>query len=188
MHIHFPYTILELKELPDVNNVKHKSIYLFLTLACFVGIVLIFIFDGYLGLYETLTATGTNFPQKIDTEQWQQQEKYGGAPGINVESSGDIPFTYEVDNRRFVSYTADIDISLWHGQSRLADIKSAALALGAFGGEKVEFTVDFANYLPDNLPAQTGYDFIILIKRGEIERRVNVFLSPILIPKVPLGR
>lgn len=163
---------------------KHKNIYLFITLACFIGIILIFIFDGYLGLYDTLSVTGVNFPQKIDIEQWQQQEEFGFAPGINIESGGDIPFTYEVDNRRFSSYQATIDISLWHNQAKLADLKSETLALGAFGTEKVEWSTDFTGFIPDNLPTQMSYDFTILIKRGETERRINVYISPnFFIPK-----
>jgi hypothetical protein len=169
---------------------KHKSIYLYLAIACFLGIVLIFIFDGYLGLYDSLSMKDINYPQKIDTEQWQQQEKFGYAPQITIESGGDIPFTYEVDNRRFTSYQATVDISLWHNQSKILDIKSATLALGAFDSQKLEWVTDFSNYIPDNLPAGTGYNFIILVKRGDIERQVVVNIIPVIpIPKpaVPQG-
>lgn len=157
---------------------KYKSIYLYLTLACFLAIIVIFIFDGYLGLYDSLSVKGINFPQKIDTEQWQQQDEFGYAPQITIESGGDIPFTYEVDNRRFTSYEAPVDISLWHNQSKILDIKSETIALGVFGNEQMDWVLNFDEYTPDNLPAGTSYDFTILIKRGEIERRVIVYITP----------
>ena len=57
--------------------VKHKNLYLFLTLACFLGIVLIFVFDGYMGVYDSLVMNNGQFPQTITSDQWDQQEKFG---------------------------------------------------------------------------------------------------------------
>ena len=93
-------------------------------------------------------------------------------------SGGNVSFSYEVDNRRFSHYEADIDVSLWHNQVKLADLQSKTLALGAFDTEQVDWVLSTDNYIPENLPAGTNYDLIVLIKRGEIERRVILYVSP----------
>jgi hypothetical protein len=170
------------------TTVKHKSIYLYLALACFLGIIIIFIFDGYLGLYDSLSVKSINLTQKVDTELWQQGDRFGYVPSVSVDSGGDIPFTYEVDNRRFYSYEATVAISLWNNQSKIMDIKSETLTLGAFGKGQVDWALNFDDYIPDNLPAGSTYDFTILINRGDVERRVIVYISPVIpLPKPPLA-
>jgi hypothetical protein len=164
---------------------KNKNLYLYLTLACFVGIILIFVFDGYMGLYESLATTDVNYPQQISEEQWQQEGRYG-MPWISIETGGDTTFQYVVDNRRFSGYTAVIDVSLWYNQAKLADLKSETLTLGAFDKGEVDWVLNIDDYLPANAPSGTNYNFTIIIKRGEIERRVMLNVnSTITIPKPP---
>jgi hypothetical protein len=167
----------------DGMAIKHKNLYLYLTLACFVGIILIFIFDGYMGLYDSLSVTGVDFPQKITNDQWQQQDRYGVSV-MNIGGGGDVPFSYEVDNRLFSSYKADINVSLWHDQAKVADLQSKTLTLGAFDKGQVDWVLNIDDFVPENLPAGTNYDFTVVIKRGEIERRVILYVSPdVFLPK-----
>jgi hypothetical protein len=162
---------------------KNKNLYLYLTLACFVGIILIFIFDGYMGFYESLETTGVNYPQQISEEQWQREDRYG-MPGISIETGGDIHFQYVVDNRRFSGYTALIDVSLWYNQEKLADLKSESLTLGAFDKGEVDWALNIDDYLPANASSETRYNFTLIINRGETERRVILYVNPtIAIPK-----
>jgi hypothetical protein len=162
---------------------KHKTLYLYLALICFVGIILIFVFDGYMGLYESLATTGVNYPQQITEDQWQQQDRYG-MPGLSIERGGDITFQYTVDNRRFSGYTAAIDVTLWYNQEKITDLKSATLELGAFSKGQVDWVLNIDNYLPADVPAGTNYNFTLIIKRGEIEHRVMLYVNPaISIPK-----
>jgi len=161
---------------------KHRNIYLFLTLACFIGIILVFVFDGYMGLYDSLTVTSTGFPQEITPEQWGDQGRNGGAP-VFIDANGEMSFSYQVDNRRFFPYRADVDVSLWYNQSKLADLASETISLGAFGGGQVDWTLDVVAYVPENLPANSTLDFTILIKRGEIERRVIFYYNTSIPPK-----
>ena len=163
---------------------KHRNIYLYLTLACFIGIILVFVFDGYLGLYDSLTVTGTDYPQEITPEQWSQQDRFGGGP-VFIEANGEMSFSYKVDNRRFLPYRADVDVSLWYNQSKLADLASETISLGAFGGGQVDWMLDVAGYVPENLPANTTLSFTILITRGEIERSVIFYYNSAL-PNIPV--
>jgi hypothetical protein len=166
---------------------KSKNLYLYLALACFVGIILIFIFDGYMGFYESLSTTDVNYPQQITEEQWQQENRYG-LPGLSIERGGDITYQYVVDNRQFSSYAAEIDVSLWQNQVKMADLTSETLTLGAFGKGEVDWVLNMDDYLPAEIPAGANYNFTIVIKRGEIERRVMLYVNPtIIIPKpVPI--
>jgi hypothetical protein len=162
---------------------KNKNLYLYLALACFVGIILIFVFDGYMGLYESLATTDVNFPQQVTEDQWQNEGRYG-PPGISIEPGGDTNFQYMVDNRRFSSYTAEIDVSLWQNQVKMADLKSETLTLGAFRKGEVDWVLNIGDYLPAGIPAGANYNFTIIIKRGDIERRVMLYVNPtIIIPK-----
>ena len=55
-----------------------KNLYLYLALACFLGIVLIFLFDGYLGVYDSLQADNGTYAQQVAAEQWQEQDRFEG--------------------------------------------------------------------------------------------------------------
>jgi hypothetical protein len=159
---------------------KHKTIYLFLALACFLGVVLIFVFDGYIGLYESLDTTSGNFPGTITQDQWQNENRYG-PPTLSIERAEDTAFRYQVDNRRFTSFEATVNISLWYNQRKLANLESQTLELGAFSKGQVEWVMNINDYLTDN--ATPGTSFTLVIDRGGIERRVYLYISPVI--KIP---
>src|SRR4030067_86051 len=102
--------------------VKRNNIFLYLALACFLGIILVFIFDGYMGVYDSLTINAGEFPQKIEADQWTQQDRYGYLPSSNIARSSRLPLTYDVDNRQFSSYTAQVEASVWHSQEKVIDL------------------------------------------------------------------
>ena len=158
--------------------VKHRNLFLYLTLACFLGIILIFIFDGYMGVYDNLSITSGEFPQKIEADQWARQEKYGSS--ASVERGGKIDFTYEVDNHQFSSYTADVEVSVWHSQEKVADLIAQPMSLGSFGKGQVKWVLDTAELVPAEVSPEQRYDFTVVIKRGEIERNIVVHVSEVL--------
>lgn len=162
---------------------KHKNLFLYLTLACFVGLILVFIFDGYMGFHDSVLVTAREFSQKIEADQWSQEDRYGYLPSTNVEWGGKVDFSYEVDNRRFSSYTADIEVSVWHSQEKVSDLLVQTVALGSFDKEEVKWVVDTSALLPEDAPSEQGYQYTIIIKRGEIERKIVVDVSPT--PYVP---
>jgi hypothetical protein len=159
-------------------TVKHRNLYLYLTLVCFLGIIVIFIIDGYMGIHDTLSITAREYPQKIEADQWSQQARNGYIPTVNVEWGGKAAFRYEVDNHQFSSYTADITVSVWHSQAKVADLVAQPMSVASFERGQLEWVVDTAELLPKSaLPAQ-GYQYTVIIKRGEIERKVIVDISP----------
>jgi len=149
--------------------VKHKILYLYLALACFLGIVLIFIFDGYMGVYDTLTVKSGEEERKIEDATWER-DYWSTAVNWGEKAY----FSYEVDNRRFSTYMADIEVTAWHSLEKVSDILSQTVSINAFGKEQVEWIIDTAELVPADAPPEQGYEFTMIIQRGEIERRFIV--------------
>jgi hypothetical protein len=147
-----------------------KNIFLFLTLACFIGIILIFVFDGYMGLYDKLTMTSGEQTQTIEPEQWAENERYGYSAGLYAFNAETLSFSYEVDNRHIASYEADIEVSIWQNQAKIADILSGDIVIRAFGKDTVTWDIEAAALATDNTSIDN--QFTLEIKHGEILRKV----------------
>jgi hypothetical protein len=157
---------------------KYKTIYLLLALACFLGIIAIFVFDGYMGVYDTLRIDNGQFPQTIATEQWQQQEEFGYPPTVSLDRDRSVNLTYIVENHRFSTYSADVAISLWDGADKVGDVAAGRVSADAFGSGELTFTMNAGGYIPADYPPETSYNLIMLIERGGVERRVSVYINP----------
>jgi len=153
--------------------VKHKILYLYLAVACFVGIILIFVFDGYIGVYDTLIVKAGEDERKIEADYWQRGDRDWP---LDVEWGGKAFFYYEVDNRRFSTYTADIEVSVWHSLEKVSDILLQTVEINSFDKQQVEWVVDAAVLVPADAPSEQGYEFTIYINRGEVERRFIVYI------------
>jgi len=158
--------------------VKHKNLYLYLTLVCFIGIILIFVFDGYMGVYDTLIMDNGQYQQKVEADQWSQPEKYGYLTSTGVERGGRIEFTYSVENHRFSKYTDVVEVTLFYGQDKLADIVKESLAVSAFNKSELNWSLDSVKFVPSDYPAEQMYNLTMLIKRGETERKIMINISP----------
>jgi hypothetical protein len=157
---------------------RHKTLYLLLALACFLGIIVIFIFDGYLGVYDTLRIDNGQFPQTITTEQWQQQEEFGYPPSVSVDRDRSVNLTYTVENHRFSAYSADVRVSLFYGVDKVGDVTAGRVESRAFGSGEFTFVVNAGDFLPADYPTDQSYNLNMLIERGDVERRVMVYINP----------
>ena len=153
---------------------RPRNLYLYLTLICFLGLIAIFIADGYMGIYDTIYLTTGEREQAIDADIWLQQ---GRLWSTGVDRDEKAFFRYEIDNRRFSSYTADIEVSIWRMQEKLQTITSQPITIGSFAKEQVEWVVDSADILPADIPAEQNYEYTVVIKRGEIERRLIININ-----------
>ena len=158
-----------------------KNLYLYLTLACFFGLIAIFIVDGYLGIYDSLEITAGEQPQTIEADEWLLQEKFG-VRGVGVNRDERVSFTYEVDNRQFSTYSANIAVSVWHSQQKVRDLISQEIAITAFDKGQLEWVIDTTELLPSDIPPEQGYEFTVIIERGEIERKIIVYINPSAYP------
>ena len=160
---------------------KRRNLFLYLTLACFFGLIAIFIVDGYLGVYDTLSVTAGEREQVIEPDYWLRQGR--DSQWVNVGWGEQAFFSYEVDNRRFSSYAADIEVSVWHSQEKVRDLVSQSVSIGAFDKGQLEWAVDSVELLPADAPPEQGYQYTVLIRMGEVERRVIMAISPYFSPK-----
>jgi len=156
---------------------KRTNLFLYLTLACFFGLVAIFIIDGYLGIYDTVYVTAGEYEEEIEPDFWLRHDRTWST-GVNWGEK--VFFRYEVDNRQFSSYTADVDVSVWHGGEKVGDLVSQQILISAFDKGQLEWTMDTTEFLPTQ-PEQS-YQYTVIIDRGEIERKIIVSLSPFLYP------
>jgi len=162
---------------------KRRNLYLYLTLICFFGIIAIFIVDGYMGVYDTVYITAGEREQKIESDVWQRVDPFWST-GI---TRGEKAFIrYEVDNRQFSRYEADIDVSVWRMQQKVNDVLSQHMEVGAFNKVNVEWTIDSAELLPPDAPLEQGYDYTLTIKRGELERNIILYINPSPYPVKPV--
>lgn len=160
-----------------------KKLFLYLTLACFFGLIAIFIADGYLGIYDTIYVTVGEREEKIEADFWLRQSPIKpvgvkNAYYVSANWEEKIFFRYEVDNRRFSSYTADIEVAVWHSQEKIYDLVSQHIQIGAFDKEQLEWVLDTAEFLPSDVPPEQSYEFTVTIKRGQVERNIIVYINP----------
>jgi hypothetical protein len=158
--------------------VKHKNLYLYLTLACFLGIILIFIFDGYMGVYDSLVMDNGQYPQTVEADQWSQPERYGYLTSTGVERGGRIDFTYTVENHRFSTYTDAVEVTLFYGQDKLADMVKEQIVARSFNKSELKWSLDSVKFVPSDYPAEQSYNLTMFIKRGGTERKILINITP----------
>ncbi len=158
------------------KTTQRKNLYLFLTIAFFLAIIAIFIFDGYMGTYDTVRMTTQEREEVIEPDYWSRDYP----PSIWTEEGQDIYFRYELDNRRFSTYSADVEAAVWFGETKHSDLISQAVAIGGFDKEELEWVVDTGLLRPTDIPENQDYEFSVIIKRDGVERRIIVHISSLL--------
>jgi len=154
---------------------KRKNLFLYLTLACFFGLITLFIVGGYLGIYDTISITTGEREEKIESDFWFQQD-VSWSIGTNQDEK--VFFSYEVDNRQFSSYSADVNVSVWRNQEKVYDLLSQQLMIDTFDKGQLEWVLDTAEFLPSDIPPEQGYQYTVIIKRGEVERKIIMYINP----------
>jgi len=151
-----------------------RSLFLYLALACFAGLLAIFVVDGYIGIYETLYITAGEREEKIEPDFWLREGRIWSV-GANREET--VFFRYTVANRRFSSHESDIEVSVWHSQEKVRELMSQPISIAAFDTEELEWIIDTAEFLPDEDEAEQVYEYTVIIRQGEIERKIILFLN-----------
>jgi len=142
-----------------------------------LGLIAIFIFDGYMGIYDTLSITAGEQEQIIEADTWLRQDKFQFQQTARVDRGEKAFFSYEVDNRRFSSYTADVEVSAWRMQEKVLDVVSQPIAVASFDKGQVEWVIDTTDILPSDIPPEQSYEYTVIIKRGEIERNIILYVN-----------
>ncbi len=154
---------------------RPRNLFLYLALACFLGLVVIFVVDGYMGVYDTIYITAGGQEQKIEADFRSQEYNVWSMGAIYGET---VSFRYEVDNRRFSTYSADVEVSVWSRQQKVLDLLSEQMQIASFDKGQLEWVVDTSELEP--VPPEEFVEYTVIIKRGELERRIILFLDPFL--------
>ena len=162
---------------------KRRNLFLYLTLACFVGIIAIFVVDGYLGVYDTVYITAGEREQEIEPDFWLRGDRVWST---GVSQGERVFFRYEVDNRQFSRYSAHMEVSIWRMQERVLDVVSQPMVVAPFDKGEVEWVLDTAELKPGDIPPEQAYQYSVIIDHGEIERKVILSVNPSLFPKPPI--
>ena len=148
-----------------------RRISLFLGLACFIGILIIFGVNGFLGVYDTIYVTAGEYEQTICPESFKYNQEDSH---VEVECGEIIHFRYELNNRRFSSYSAPVQASVWIGKQKVADLFSRDIRIKPFGKVMLEWDFDIVEQLG---PESIVGTYTVKVKRGEVERNVIVEVS-----------
>ena len=146
-------------------------------MATFLGLIAIFILDGYIGLYDTLRINAGEFEQKIEPDFWLQPDRYERFWSTGTNRGETVFFRYEIDNRHFSSYQADIEVSVWHSQEKIQDLVLQQVTIPAFAKQEVEWAIDTAELAPADAPLEQRYNYTVVIRMGEIERRTVLYIN-----------
>jgi hypothetical protein len=150
-----------------------RNLYLYLAIACFVGIIAIFVIDGYLGVYDTFYITANEHEQEISPDYWLhfKHRGYSYPYSVGAEWGRTVRFRYEIDNRRFSSYPTPIKATVWKENEKILDLFSEDRLIKPFDKAMVEWALD-----SEQLQSQ-GFsvgEYTVKIEREGMERKIIV--------------
>jgi len=152
-----------------------RNLFLYLAIACFIGLMAIFIVDGYMGIYDTVYVTADEREREIAPDYWQRQLRgYAYPYHMGAEWGEPVYFRYQIDNRCFSTYSTTVEASVWKSNEKVVDLFRQDISVSAF--DKV--TVDWI--LPAQELGKTGLgvgEYTVKIKRGEVELGRGIVLD-----------
>jgi hypothetical protein len=158
------------KNKPKTSAFK-RNIYLGLTLAFFLALIAVFVFDGYMGIYDTVTVITQEREETIEPEYWLRD---GYSNYIWTDEGQDISFHYELENRCLSDYTADVEVAIWFGESKQSVVLTDTVAIGGFDSHEWDWVIDTATLRPADIPEPYDYEFSVIITRDGVELRTVV--------------
>jgi hypothetical protein len=155
---------------------KRRNLFLYLALACFLALIVIFFVDGYMGIYDTIYITVGERQEIIESDYWLAPSS---APAgfeidyyISAEWGQKLSFRYEIDNRHFSTYSTLVQASVWQENEKLLDLFSEEKSMGPFDRATMEWTLSSEDL--GQLVAGASTQYTIKISYGEVTRRIVV--------------
>ena len=128
-----------------------------------------------------LTFRGQTFRDGVDITPGELYRwlRTGGTGTAHASWGEEAKFEYEIDNRWFSTYSADVQVSLWHNQKKLRDlVPPHKIAIAPFDKERLKWVVDTVELEPSGSPTppEEYYRYVIIIKSGETERKISLYI------------
>jgi len=159
-----------------------RHLFLYLALACFIGLIAIFIVDGYLGIYDTVYVTAGEYEQKIEPDHWY---RYRYEPSVPAAWDTKVFFRYEVDNRKFSTHSTTIQASVWKENEKITNLLAEDKVVKAFDKATVAWTLDSKEL--ESCGFSEG-QYTVKIERDGVEREIIVSYHPEYSPKPAIIR
>lgn len=158
-----------------------KFLFLYLAVACFLAVVGIFVFDGYLGVYDSVTIKTGEYTQDIEAGSWPERYPYS----VSSRADQSVFFTYRIDNRWFTTHETTIRASLWQENEPLKDLVSESQEIKPFDQTTLEWVLDPADLVLDK--SRPGQFTVRIEQNGTVREIITSFFSPALRPveKIP---
>ena len=154
---------------------RRRNIFLYSAIACLIGIIAIFVFDGYLGIYDAVYVTTGEHEQEIEADYWQRQVRdYPRPYNIRAVWGDSVHFRYEIVNRRFSAYATTVDASVWKSSEKVIDLLSQDISLSNFDTVAIEWTLPAQELERASLGIG---QYTIKIRRGEAELGQGIILD-----------
>ncbi len=156
-----------------------RNLFLYLAIACFAALIAIFIVDGYLGIYDTTYVTAGEREQTIEADYWLRYPPSETAKmtyQVSAEWGQKVFFRYEIDNRRFSTYSTLVQASVWQENEKVLDLFSEEESIGPFDKAMVEWTLSTQDLEKAGFGVDERTQYTVKISHGEVERRIVVDL------------
>ena len=154
------------------NN--RSNLYLYLALVCFAGILAIFVADGYLGIYDTAYVTVGEREQKVEAYSWQEPWVKEQGYGIGTSWVETVFFKYEIDNRTFSTYEADVEASVWKSGVKIIQLLDESVSVPPFKAVTLDWSLQIEDLENTGIVAGESGEYTVRIMLGELERKIVV--------------
>ena len=151
---------------------KLRNLYLYLALVCFAGILAIFVVDGYLGVYDTIYITFGEHEQKIEAYSWREPWVKEQGYGIGTSWGEPVYFKYEIANRTFSTYQADVEASVWKSGEKILQLSDENVSVTPFNEVTVNWKLLSEDLKEEGSKVGEYREYTVRIRLGEVERKV----------------
>jgi len=142
---------------------KVKNLGLYVGLLCIIGILTVFSFDAYIGIYDVLYTEQDGWEREIAFDEPYPEQHIGTRYGKTTY------LRYEIVNHGFKEYSTYIEASVWRDKEKKLTLFSADKSIKPFGNITLDWVLK-----SEELEPNTNY--ILKIKTDDFERTVRMTL------------
>jgi len=134
--------------------------------------MVIFVVDGYLGIYDKLSFTIQEREQVIEPDQWQQRWVKESGFSAGTRWGEPVRFKYRIDNRTFSSHSSTVGVTIWKGGEQLKQLLQENVTIPSFDEVTLNWTIEDKDFGEAGLKTGEYGEYTILITFGDVERKV----------------
>ena len=157
--------------------IKRGSIWLYVSIAFFIGIVAVFFVDGYMGVYDTILINTPGNEYEIAPDFWQESRTANDRYYVGgIKQTDLLKFGLQIENRRFSDYQSNVKVSLWEGGREIKELFEQSDNIEVFQPSPLyEWELDTTDLeVADTL---NGTIYVIKIDRNGVERKITLRLD-----------